>query len=168
MVPDDALHGITHLGILVEDVAAESERFAALLGVTFRPPATLLFPRVETPSGVDEDVEVVVTYCGDGPPYFELLEATGDTVWSPAHGLGPHHVGGYVADIAAEDARLEGLGLRVEARIHSAAGDHIITFFEPSSAGGLRVELLNEALYPNWRDWVTGGPPPGHRRYPSS
>jgi catechol 2,3-dioxygenase-like lactoylglutathione lyase family enzyme len=159
--------GISHTGILVADMATEVDRFAALLGVEFQPPAVLTFAHVETAGGVERDVEVLITYSGGRPPFYELLEATGETVWRP-EGIGLHHVGGYVADLAAEEARLEALGLTVEARISTAEGQHIITFFEPDSASGARVELLSEVLYPNWRAWVSGGLPPGHRHPPSA
>jgi hypothetical protein len=164
--PAQPPRGITHTGFLLPDVRAEADRFAQMLGVTFRPPAPLVFPIVETASGTERDVEVLITYCGDGPPFYELLEATGDTLWSARHGFGPHHVGGYFADIAAQERRLEALGLEVEGRIHLDSGEHVITFLDPASAGGTRVELLSDTLHPNWRAWMAGGPPPGHERYP--
>ena len=64
---------VFHLGILVEDMDVGVERFGALLGIRFRPPAI---------AHVDDYVEgsrssvldLKVTYSMEGPPYVELLE----------------------------------------------------------------------------------------------
>jgi hypothetical protein len=159
--------GVGHVGFLVADVRAEAERWSERLGVTFRPPAPLVFDIVETATGTEYDVAVPISYAPEGPPWFELLEATGETVWRADQGLGVHHVGGHVADIGAEERRLERLGLAVEARIRLADGTHIITFLQATDGSSTRVELLSELLYPAWRGWMTGGPPPGYETYPA-
>jgi catechol 2,3-dioxygenase-like lactoylglutathione lyase family enzyme len=167
-LPPQPSTGIGHVGILVADLRGEVERYGELLGVRFRPPAPLVFDVVETDSGTEYDVAVGISYAPDGPPYFELLQATGDTVWTPAQGHGLHHIGGHVPDIAAEERRLEALGMRVEARIRTHDGLQIISFLQPTTGESVRVELLSEVLYPAWRNWMTGGPPPGHDQYPDA
>jgi hypothetical protein len=166
--PESPAPGIGHAGILVADVRAEVERYGELLGVTFRPPAPLVFDVVETGDVVEYDVPVLITYAPEGPPYFELLEATGDTIWSASQGFGTHHIGGNIGDLDAEERRLEGLGMRVETRIRLHDGTHIITFMQATDGSRLRVELLSELLYPAWRGWMTGGPPPGYDVYPEA
>jgi catechol 2,3-dioxygenase-like lactoylglutathione lyase family enzyme len=165
-LPTDPTMGVGHVGILVADVRAEVDRWSQRLGVAFRPPAPLVFDIVETAAGTEYAVPVPISYAPEGPPWFELLEATGDTVWRAGQGLGVHHVGGHVADLDAEERRLQALGMEVEARIRLGDGTHIITFLQATDGSGTRVELLGQLLYPAWRAWMTGGPPPGYETYP--
>jgi hypothetical protein len=58
-----------------------------------------------------------MTYSMDGPPYVEILEATGEGLWSTERGLGMHHIGGFATDFAATVARYEARGLQREATI---------------------------------------------------
>jgi hypothetical protein len=58
--------------------------------------------------------------------------------------------------------------MRVETRIRMHDGTHIITFLQATDGSRTRVELLGEMLYPAWRAWMTGGPPPGYDVYPEA
>jgi glyoxalase/bleomycin resistance protein/dioxygenase superfamily protein len=112
--------------------------------------------------GISAPADIPMTYSMHGPPYVEILEATGDGLWSPERGLGMHHVGGFADDFEATVARYEARGLTREATVSAGSGEAIIAFFAPAGPGGARVEVLSPLLRPSWTDWVSGGPPPGH------
>ena len=66
---------------------------------------------------------MLATYSREGPPYFELIEAIGESVWAPAMaGRGLHHFGVLAADPLAEIARLEACGFEVEVQAVSPEG----------------------------------------------
>lgn len=152
---------ITHFALLVPDIDRAIARQSALLGVRFRDAHVAPFARVDH-YGSTGPVAVPMTYSTSGPPYIELLQASGDGLWSAERGLGVHHVGGFATDFAATVAAYEARGLRREATIYAGNGEPIIAFFSPSQPGDARLEVLSPVLRPSWIDWVNGGPPPGH------
>ncbi len=145
-----------HIGILVPDLDEAIERFGDVLGVTFA-------DRVYQDSQYFDDGDVIkdlrlhLTFSTDGPPYYELLEAQGDGLYSMKHGAGLHHVGVWEADCNAKRQEFEGKGMNHEATIYRPDGSIIVTFFEPGPLGGVRIELADLDLRPGHEDWLTGG-----------
>lgn len=152
---------LNHVGILVEDLAEGIERYSKILGVRFRPANLAKFAVVEQ-DGVRAPDELWMTYSMEGPPYVELMQATGSGVWSRAHGFGLHHIGGFASDLPAQMQWLEQGGLLPEARIYTPGEELLISYFRPGGLMGTRYELLSDMLKPKWAAWVAGGPPPGH------
>ncbi|HEY4773184.1 MAG TPA: VOC family protein [Xanthobacteraceae bacterium] len=152
---------LTHVGILVENLAADIERYSRILGLHFRPPNPASFAIVEE-GGASAPAELWMTYSMEGPPYVELMQATGSGVWSAAQGFGLHHIGGFASELAQWVRRFEQLNLEPEARIFTPGGELLIVYFRPSGLMGTRYELISDALRPQWASWVAGGPPPGH------
>jgi catechol 2,3-dioxygenase-like lactoylglutathione lyase family enzyme len=152
---------VTHFALLVPDMSQAVALYSDLFGISFCERHVAAFARVDH-YGMSGPADVPMTYSMDGLPYVEILEATGDGLWSAERGLGMHHVGGFATDFAASVARYEARGLRREATVSSGSGEPIIAFFAPAGPGGARVEVLNALLRPSWADWVSGGPPPGH------
>src|SRR5262245_42083784 len=79
-----------HVAYLVHDLEAAIEEYSLLLGATFPE------PKVATPATGDE-VRYVYSY--EGPPFIELMEATGDSAWSRSLGEGFHHYGIATSDM---------------------------------------------------------------------
>jgi catechol 2,3-dioxygenase-like lactoylglutathione lyase family enzyme len=152
---------LNHIGILVEDLEEGISRYSKILGVRFRPPFHGKFAGLEQ-NGVVAPAELLLTYSMEGPVYVELMQATGDGVWSAKHGFGLHHFGGFVSDITAQTRRLAQAGLRPEASAYTPGGELLLSYFRPGDLMGTRYELLSEKLRPGWETWVAGGPPPGH------
>jgi len=134
-----------HFGILVEDLDAAIERFADLFGLTFNDPATFRLNRLADPE--EHRLDVRVAYSRQGPPYLEIIEATGDGLYAPSQGLGFHHVG--LWDPAIDTNRetyLSEKALRSEARVITSAGGTFAWCSQPSSACGIRFEFVDESI----------------------
>ena len=128
---------IDHVGIAVEDLDREVERYRRSLGIepTHR-------ERVE-----DQGVEEVLFAVGSS--YIQLLGALGpDTPVGRAlatRGPGVHHVAYRVADVAAalEHLREEGVQL-IDGSPRPGSRNTLIAFVHPRSMGGVLVELVQE------------------------
>ena len=129
---------IDHLGIAVRSLDQALELYERLLGLS-------VGGREVVPQ---EKVRVAMLPAGDSR--LELLEATAAD--SPIarfiekRGEGLHHIALRVTDLAAAVERLRAAGVRlVNESIQTGAGGHHYVFVHPSSAGGVLLELVEEA-----------------------
>ena len=145
-----------HIGILVPDLDEAIERFSDVLGVTF---ADRVYQDSQyfDDGGVIKDLRLHLSFSTDGPPYYELLEAQGDGLYSLKHGIGLHHVGVWEADCKAKRKEFETKGMNHEATIYRPDGSVIVSFFEPGPLGGVRVELADLDLREQHEAWLRGG-----------
>jgi LAO/AO transport system kinase len=127
---------IDHLGIAVQDLD-ESARFYESLGLVVAHRETV----------ATEKVHVAMLPAGDGR--IELLEpAAPDSPISKfleKRGPGLHHVALKVPDLAAAVERLRASGARLLNEPRTGAGGHLYVFVHPASAGGVLLELIQEA-----------------------
>ena len=128
---------IDHLGIAVKSLA-DAKHFYEKLGLKPMPEET-----VET-----EQVRLSMVPVGESR--IELLEPTSPD--SPIarflakRGEGLHHVALHVDDLAATVERLKASGTRlISDEIKVGAGGHLYVFVHPSSAGGVLLELVEDA-----------------------
>ncbi len=145
-----------HIGLLVPELDSAIERFGDVLGVRF---ADRVFQHTEyfDDGGVVQDLTLHLTYSIDGPPYYELIEAQGDGLYSLKHGAGIHHVGVWEADCEAKREELRAKGMTEEGAIYRPDGSIIVSFFEPGPLGGMRLELADLALKEGHEAWLEGG-----------
>lgn len=128
---------IDHLGIAVKSLT-EARKFYERLGMG---PVS----EEEVPF---EKVRVAMIPVGESR--IELLEPTSpDSVigkFLAKRGEGLHHVAILVADLAHTVESLKASGTRfVSEEIRIGAGGHLYVFVHPSSAGGVLLELVQEA-----------------------
>jgi methylmalonyl-CoA/ethylmalonyl-CoA epimerase len=135
------IEGIDHIGIAVRSIA-EARAFWEGLGLT-----------VEAVEEVEsEGVRVAMIPCGESR--IELLEPTREdspiATFLAKRGPGLHHVCLRSADLAADDAALRRLGVRLlrDAPTRGAGGCWI-QFVHPRSAGGVLVELSEPVSDPS-------------------
>jgi methylmalonyl-CoA/ethylmalonyl-CoA epimerase len=131
------MSAIDHLGIAVKSLA-EAKKFYEKLGL--KPMA-------------DETVaaeQVRLSMVPVGESRIELLEPTSPD--SPIgkflakRGEGLHHVALHVDDLSATVERLRADGTRlISDEIKIGAGGHMYVFVHPSSAGGVLLELVEDA-----------------------
>ena len=128
---------IDHLGIAVRSLA-EAKKFYEKLGL--KPMAD------ET---VDAE-QVRLSMVPVGESRIELLEPTSPD--SPIgkflakRGEGLHHIALHVDDLSATVERLKAGGTRlISDEIKIGAGGHMYVFVHPSSAGGVLLELVEDA-----------------------
>ena len=132
-----------HFGILVEDLEAAVERFADLFSLTFIGPRTFRINRLADPD--EHCLEVRAAYSHQGPPHLELIQASGDGLYSQSR-LGFHHVG--LWDPAIDTNRetyLSAKELRSDARVVTPSDGTLAWFSQPSSACGIRFEFVDES-----------------------
>ena len=128
---------IDHLGIAVKSLA-QAKKFYENLGLS--PMA-------------DETVEaekVRLSMVPVGESRIELLEPLSDdspiAKFLAKRGEGLHHVALHVDDLSATVERLKASGTRlISDEIKVGAGGHLYVFVHPSSAGGVLLELVEDA-----------------------
>ena len=131
------MHSIDHLGIAVKSLA-QARQFYEKLGLKVAKEEVVAHERVKVAM-----IEV-------GESRIELLEATGpDSViakFLEKRGEGLHHVALHVPDLKQAVKNLKEAGARfISEEIKIGAGGHRYVFVHPSSAGGVLVELVEEA-----------------------
>ena len=133
-----------HIGLVVPDIAAAAERLRAGAGYEWTRP-------------IEYTVDVI-TANGEGQlplrfmysipaPHVELITAVPGTPWASTGIAAAHHLGYFVDDIAAASAQLEGAGFQLEAK---PAGDLASSFAYFIDSAGVRIEIVNRALFPDW------------------
>lgn len=134
-LPSPKIH---HIGIAVESIDEALPLYEDALGVL----PTL---RTQVPA---EGVAIAMLTLGDSR--IELLEAAGEA--SPIakflarHGPGLHHIAVRVTDLEASVERLRASGRRLASEeIRLGAEGYRYVFVHPSSAGGVLLELIEEA-----------------------
>ncbi len=128
---------IDHLGIAVKSLA-EAKQFYENLGLTVMP------------EEVVESEKVRVAMVPVGGSRIELLEPTvpESTIakFLEKRGQGLHHVALHVTDLVGTVKRLKASGARlVNDDIKVGAGGHRYVFVHPASAGGVLLELVEDA-----------------------
>jgi methylmalonyl-CoA epimerase len=128
---------IDHLGIAVRSLA-EAKQFYENLGLTVQP------------DEVVEAEKVRVAMVPVGESRIELLEPTvpESTIakFLEKRGPGLHHVALHVTDLAGTVKRLKSSGTRlINEEIRVGAGGHRYVFVHPASAGGVLLELVEDA-----------------------
>jgi methylmalonyl-CoA epimerase len=131
---------IDHLGIAVRDIA-QAKKLYEQLGL-----------RVVGEETVEHE-KVKVAMIPMGESRVELLQATSadSTVakFIARRGEGLHHVALQVQDLSATVETLKKAGTRfVSDEIKIGAGGHLYVFVHPSSAGGVLIELCQDAPSP--------------------
>jgi methylmalonyl-CoA/ethylmalonyl-CoA epimerase len=128
---------IDHLGIAVKSLA-EARKFYEKLGLKPMPEETV------------EAEQVRLAMVPVGESRIELLEPTSED--SPIgrflakRGEGLHHVALNVEDLSGTIERLKANGTRlISDEIKVGAGGHLYVFVHPSSAGGVLLELVEDA-----------------------
>jgi methylmalonyl-CoA epimerase len=132
------LTAIDHIGIAVEDLRAEVERYRRAFGLE-----PVHRETVES-QGIEEVLFAV------GASYVQLLRPLAPETPVGRHlatrGPGVHHVAYRVADLAAALERLQTQGMRlVDERPRPGSRGTTIAFVHPRGMGGVLVELVQEA-----------------------
>ena len=147
--------GFYHWGIVARDFDATCEELAAVCGLTWAKPMRRRFD-LRQPDGVIE-VEFRLTYSVEGPPHYEIVEASPGTLWDPSvAGGGVHHLGFWSTDVATDAARLEAAGYPCGATAATPDG-RPAGFSYHRLQTGLWVELVDLSRKPAYDSWIAGG-----------
>jgi len=150
---DDKLY--FHVAILVEDIEAAMAKFSQALGLSFHPPITAEFSRLEDPHPHASFCRC--TYSADGPPHIELIEANGDGLFSIEQGEGVHHLGFWEDDMEGRCSLLARAGVGEGARTVGVDGLTYSWFNDPAACHGVRLEYLNTIQREVAEAWMKTG-----------
>jgi catechol 2,3-dioxygenase-like lactoylglutathione lyase family enzyme len=147
-----------HNGILVEDLDRAIAEFGERLGVEFTAP-TVAHCDDFVDLGAERVLDLRVAYSKTEEPYYELLEAQEQGIYSREHagGFGFHHVGVWDPDCEGTLARLQDRGLVLEAAQYDPDGRIIVAYLAPEGLAGIRYELVDEGRRPMMENWIGGG-----------
>jgi hypothetical protein len=157
-----------HIGFLVADLDRAMDRFASILGVTFRPPATMDLTVSTMHRPAPHGYQSRITYSVEGPPYFELVEADGSDYKGLHQGERIHHIGLWVPDVAQQRQTNADAGLRDEVSIyyprdHDDEDLRVRQWFnDPVTFHGVRLEFFDREWEPDFTQWLNHSwPAPG-------
>jgi catechol 2,3-dioxygenase-like lactoylglutathione lyase family enzyme len=145
--PTPVLHPsrLFHSGIVVADIDKAMAELSASHGLTWRggrPSIHHLYY-----FDADQEPELRIAFCIEGPPHIELIEAKEGTIWPPK-ACGLHHLCYWSPEAEATASSLEAQGYqRLSGRPGSAGG----YFRSPS---GLVIEVLPEDYYQHLAGWL--------------
>jgi catechol 2,3-dioxygenase-like lactoylglutathione lyase family enzyme len=145
-----------HVGIFVEDMSQAIDRYSKALGLTFVEPIMCGIPNL-----VDGDreysLELPLCYSEAGPPYYELIEMTGESGFYGRHNdEGIHHLGLWDPDIAGTVERLGKQGIELVAAQYTPEREFVAAYFPADALHGVRVELVDEGRRPMMEEWLQG------------
>jgi catechol 2,3-dioxygenase-like lactoylglutathione lyase family enzyme len=133
-----------HTGLVVADLQTATVSVTAAGGYTWTKPveATLAVATADA----EYEVPFKFVYSIEAP-HLELIQAVPGTIWTTPSGSAAHHLGYWVDDLAAAADRLQTAGYRLEAR---PAGDQLSMFAYYVDPFGVRIEIVDRALFPDW------------------
>ena len=136
---------INQVGIVVKDLKKAEEFYSSLgIGPFFGKPKGVPPLISKILRGKPANFEMDVRFARMGSLEFELIQPLTKEHpyrdFTEKNGEGLHHLGFFVDDIDAEEARLVKQGFKVLARARRPVGG--FTYFEPDIPGGVVLELL--------------------------
>lgn len=150
-----------HIGVLVHDLEDSIRRYERL-GFTFMEPRAVHVDHLADEDGQRKEFDLRVVFSHQGPPHFELLEATQDGIYGPRHVGGLHHVAILAEDLVTARDGLVSEGFRETAAQYRADGSMLVTYLDPADLDGVRIELVDAPVQDMILGMIAGDetPPP--------
>lgn len=157
LVPNELvnLNGFFHWGITAGDLKATCKELTESLGLTWAEPQRRQF-RLKQPEGRC-DVDFYITYSLEGPPHYEVIEATPGCIWDPSTASGIHHIGFWSEDLRGDSASLETAGFPCAATYDTPDGKPLGFTYHRLEQTGLLVELVDAERREAFENWMAGG-----------
>jgi len=150
-------HIYYHIGILVRNYEEAVEHYSSLLDIKFTEPAEAIVS-VENPEAQQtESTNLVAVYSRTKPPYVELLQATGNGIFSQKNAGGILYFGIWESDIEGRIKKLKEQGTGIEALLRSAPDKPVYAIITAPDKLGVRMEYVRELLRPVTEAWVLTG-----------
>lgn len=133
-----------HTGLVVPDLQSAIASMTAAGGYSWTKPveATLAVAA----DGAEYEVPFAFVYSIEAP-HLELIQAVPGTIWTAQPAGAAHHLGYWADDLTGVAERLAAAGYRLEAR---PAGDQLSMFAYFIAPSGVRLEIVDRALFPDW------------------
>lgn len=145
-----------HIGIIVPDLKKAIEDFSRILGITFTNPEYFHINRLEDPEPHSHDP--YVAFSREGPPYYELIEASGDGIFSAKHQGTLLYLGFWEKDMKARVKTLEEEGIEIDAWFRNEEDSvPFCVITSPQKPLGIRLEYVDQSVQPTIEHWVKTG-----------
>jgi hypothetical protein len=145
-----------HYGVLVFEIDAAIERLHLIHGYTFTDTTSVHIDRLCDPTEHAQDIRCA--FSRQGPFYIELIEATGNGIYSARHGEGIHHIGIWDDDVSANQAKLvEEHNVEIDAQVLDSGGRPFSWYAMPQDTLGIRYEFVDASLRPEIEAWIRVG-----------
>lgn len=143
-----AIADLYHVGLVVPDIGEATGRLTAVSGYTWTRP-------VEAELSVttrDGDVLMPFRFVYSiEAPHLEVIQEVPGTIWTADPERSAHHLGYWTDDLSASCRALEAAGYRLEAR---PAGAELTSFAYLIDDAGVRIELVDRKLFPDWSGFL--------------
>ncbi|WP_107654720.1 VOC family protein [Nocardia suismassiliense] len=148
------------VGIVVPDLDAAIARFADGLGIRFTDPVTQRIPLMEVGDRATRSFELTTAMSRTEPPYYELIQATGDGIFAEPATKRVLYYGCWEQDTERRLAGLASRGAPPDV-VWRPAPDTAPTaiFTRPDRTGG-RIGYLSAQTRPAIEEWVRTGKSP--------
>lgn len=133
-----------HTGIVVADLDQAAERLSAAGGYRWTKPMEYTIA-VTTADGPME-IPFRLVYSIDAT-HIELIQQVPGSVWVSAPRNAVHHLGYWCDDVDAVGRRLQHCGYTLEVRPDGDLGMAFAYYLDPL---GVRIELVNRAMFGDW------------------
>jgi quinol monooxygenase YgiN/catechol 2,3-dioxygenase-like lactoylglutathione lyase family enzyme len=152
-VPDTSTY--FHVGVVVRDLKEATRRYSEILGVTFTEPATFHVPQFADP--VPHPYQVVAVFSREGPPYYELIEASPAGPFSAINADLILYVGVWEPDVPGRVNKLREQGVEFEAVLKDSQGVPFVCLTRPEALEGMRIEFVGTGARAGIEQWVRTG-----------
>jgi hypothetical protein len=136
-VEQDRPSPIFHIGIVVPDLRAAQEQLGKALGLTWG----------EWRRERYGDWELQAVTSVEGPPHLELQQGSPGSPWDAKGQARFDHIQRWSTDLASDMAEMTGDGMAVDVD----GADLGLPFCYLRTEGGLRVELIDDKMRPQFR-----------------
>jgi Glyoxalase/Bleomycin resistance protein/Dioxygenase superfamily len=157
-MPSDRPAAFYHTGIVVPDLEKAVARFSDIHDIEFTEPLVYEVPWVEDPE--PHPLEVASVMSRTGAPYYELIQANGDGIFSLANTGQILYHGVWETDMAARLDHLREHGIGVDATFRLAAGSLPHAVFTEPFLEGTRIEYCDVSSKEILLEWIRTGKSP--------
>lgn len=144
-----------HIGIVVENLEKAVELYSKVLGLTFTKPAKFHVPQFIAHDCNPEPIDIIAVYSEQGPPYYELIQATGEGLLSIKNTNQILYAGVWESNIKNRIKLLKENNIDIDAVLADSQGEPFVVF---SGKGlGIRIEFVGDGSKPLIEKWVETG-----------
>ena len=144
-----------HVGIRVLDLVSAMDEIGRAHGVTWASVQDRTMD-VWLPDRGAVTLRLALTYSCEGPVHLELMRGWDGSPWDPGVNPGPHHLGYWCDDVAAETRRLLAEGWTLELAA-APPEDGYGRFTYLRSPHGVLLEPVSTSAKPRFEAWWAGG-----------
>jgi hypothetical protein len=146
-----------HIGIVVRNYEEAVEHYSSLLDVKFTEPTDSILCIENPQTQQTENIKVVVAYSRSRPPYIELIQASGNGIFSERNAGQILYFGVWEPDIEDRIEKLKQKGMAIDALIRPECDKPATGIITAPDKMGVRIEYLSTSLRLATEAWVLTG-----------